>query len=154
MASGAGDEEGDPAGGRSSAAAACSRAMPVVQQRTGPLVSSVAGSFARLLCAQRRNCSAASASQPVIAARHPFQVDLEAGKRYAWCACGHSKKQPFCDGSHKKAAPKISSLKFKPEEAKEAWLCGCKYTKNPPYCDGTHKEDFIQKADLHSHPQL
>ena len=22
-------------------------------------------------------------------------------KRYAWCACGKSEKQPFCDGSHK-----------------------------------------------------
>lgn len=62
--------------------------------------------------------------------------------------------QPFCDGSHNRCAPEISPLRFKLEEAKEAWLCGCKYTKNPPYCDGTHKEDFVQKADLHSHPQL
>nr|XP_056720612.1 CDGSH iron-sulfur domain-containing protein 3, mitochondrial [Euleptes europaea] len=127
--------------------------MPVLQ-RTGPLVSSMGGSLARLLRSQRRTSSAASTAQPVIAAKHPFQVNLQAGKSYAWCACGHSKKQPFCDGSHKKAAPKISSLKFKPGETKEAWLCGCKCTKNPPYCDGTHKEDFVQKADLGSHPQL
>ncbi|XP_015267939.1 PREDICTED: CDGSH iron-sulfur domain-containing protein 3, mitochondrial [Gekko japonicus] len=126
--------------------------MPV-PWRTGRLLSSVAGSFARRLRSQRRTCSTASTAQPVIAAKEPFRVDLEAGKRYAWCACGHSKKQPFCDGSHKKAAPRISSLKFKPEEAKEAWLCGCKCTRNPPYCDGTHKEDFVQKAELGSHPQ-
>uniref|UniRef100_A0A8D0B3F5 Iron-binding zinc finger CDGSH type domain-containing protein n=1 Tax=Salvator merianae TaxID=96440 RepID=A0A8D0B3F5_SALMN len=101
-----------------------------------------------------RSGATSSSAQPVIAAKQPFQVDLQAGKRYAWCACGHSKKQPFCDGSHKKDAPKISPLRFEAEEAKEAWLCGCKYTKNPPYCDGTHKEDFVQKADLCSHPQL
>ncbi|XP_061445376.1 CDGSH iron-sulfur domain-containing protein 3, mitochondrial isoform X2 [Rhineura floridana] len=123
---------------------------------SGALVSFAARSFDRLVFPQIRCCSAASTSsaQPVIAAKHPFQVDLAAGKRYAWCACGHSQKQPFCDGSHKKGAPEITPLRFKLEEPKEAWLCGCKYTKNPPYCDGTHKEDFVQKADLHSHPQL
>lgn len=26
--------------------------------------------------------------------------DLIAGKRYLWCSCGRSAKQPFCDGSH------------------------------------------------------
>ena len=31
---------------------------------------------------------------------NPYQVELEAGKRYAWCRCGRSQKQPFCDGSH------------------------------------------------------
>ncbi|XP_062992575.1 CDGSH iron-sulfur domain-containing protein 3, mitochondrial [Elgaria multicarinata webbii] len=125
-------------------------------QRPGALVSSAAGSFAWIAFSQIRNCSAASTSsvRPVIAAKHPFQVDLKAGKGYAWCACGYSQKQPFCDGSHKKSAPEISPLRFKPEEAKEARLCGCKYTKNPPFCDGTHKEDFVQKADLHSQPQV
>ena len=33
----------------------------------------------------------------------PYQVELEARKRYAWCRCGRSQKQPFCDGSHKEA---------------------------------------------------
>ncbi|KAL8176036.1 UNVERIFIED_CONTAM: hypothetical protein K2H54_018775 [Gekko kuhli] len=66
--------------------------MPVAW-RTGPLLSSVVGSFARLLRSQRRTCSAASTTQPVVAAKEPFRVDLQAGKRYAWCACGHSKKQ-------------------------------------------------------------
>ncbi|KAF7239626.1 CDGSH iron-sulfur domain-containing protein 3, mitochondrial [Varanus komodoensis] len=129
--------------------------MPKLQA-VGALISPVAGSLARISFSQIRNCSAASASsaQPVIGAKHPFQVDLEAGKRYSWCSCGHSQKQPFCDGSHKKYAPKLSPLRFQLEEAKEAWLCGCKYTKNPPYCDGTHKEEFVQKANLHSQPLL
>ena len=29
-------------------------------------------------------------------------VEVEKGKSYYWCACGQSKKQPFCDGSHNK----------------------------------------------------
>ena len=32
------------------------------------------------------------------------RVNVEAGKSYWWCACGRSKKQPFCDGSHKGSA--------------------------------------------------
>ena len=32
-------------------------------------------------------------TQPVPAARLPCRVKVSAGKRYAWCACGHSKKQ-------------------------------------------------------------
>ena len=39
--------------------------------------------------------------KPIVAAREPFKVDVEAGKAYFWCACGRSKNQPFCDGSHK-----------------------------------------------------
>jgi CDGSH-type Zn-finger protein len=35
-----------------------------------------------------------------IAVKQPIQVELEVGKSYYWCSCGHSKKQPFCDGSH------------------------------------------------------
>ncbi|HVZ79925.1 MAG TPA: CDGSH iron-sulfur domain-containing protein [bacterium] len=77
-------------------------------------------------------------SEPNIAAKFPAKVELEAGKTYAWCACGHSKSQPFCDGSHK-AHPPFTPLVFKAEESKTAFLCQCKHSKNKPYCDGTHK---------------
>ena len=40
-------------------------------------------------------------TEPVVAAKAPAKVTVEAGKDYWWCACGKSKKQPFCDGSHK-----------------------------------------------------
>lgn len=90
--------------------------------------------------------------QPVIAAKQPFPVELKAGKKYAWCACGHSRSQPFCDGAHKKAAPGISPLRFTPEEDKTVWLCGCKCTRSPPYCDGTHKEEAVQGAQLSPQP--
>jgi len=38
--------------------------------------------------------------QPRIAATHPTKVELEAGKTYFFCGCGHSATQPFCDGAH------------------------------------------------------
>lgn len=66
------------------------------------------------------------------------KVQLEAGKKYAWCTCSFSSDQPFCDGSHRKhkATP---SLAFEVDTDGEVSLCGCKQTKNPPYCDGSHK---------------
>lgn len=69
--------------------------------------------------------------------RKPTQVHLEAGKKYYWCACGFSKNQPFCDGSHKGTG--IHPVAFTAEETKDAWLCLCKQTAKAPFCDGTHK---------------
>jgi len=40
-------------------------------------------------------------SEPKCAAKQPIAVPLEASKTYHWCACGLSKGQPFCDGTHK-----------------------------------------------------
>ena len=39
-------------------------------------------------------------ADPIPAQKEPYKVSVEAGKKYFWCACGRSKKQPFCDGSH------------------------------------------------------
>jgi len=75
--------------------------------------------------------------EPEIAQKSPYVVDLESGKDYFWCACGQSKKQPFCDGSHK--VTEFKPLCFTANETARAWLCGCKRSKNPPFCDGTHK---------------
>jgi CDGSH iron-sulfur domain-containing protein 3 len=77
---------------------------------------------------------------PKCAAAHPVSVTVEPGKIYAWCTCGLSEKQPFCDGKHKAIEGNpYKSLKVEFEEAKEVWFCQCKQTKNPPYCDGSHK---------------
>ncbi|HEB52716.1 MAG TPA: CDGSH iron-sulfur domain-containing protein [bacterium] len=38
-------------------------------------------------------------SRPEIPQRAPFVMDCQPGK-YAWCTCGLSQKQPFCDGAH------------------------------------------------------
>ena len=66
----------------------------------------------------------------------PVVVPLEKGKSYAWCACGASSDQPWCNGSHLGGAK--SPLVFRADEDSKAALCGCKKTKNPPYCDGSH----------------
>jgi CDGSH iron-sulfur domain-containing protein 3 len=75
--------------------------------------------------------------KPIVAAREPFKVDVQAGKAYYWCACGLSKNQPFCDGSHKGSG--FTPQAYKADADKTVWLCGCKQTKNAPLCDGTHK---------------
>lgn len=75
-------------------------------------------------------------SERVIAQKAPYQAQLEAGKVYAWCACGRSTKQPFCDGTHK--GSDIRPIVFKAEKDEEVWFCGCKQTGDQPYCDGTH----------------
>ena len=72
-----------------------------------------------------------------VAAKEPIPVELEAGKTYAWCTCGHSTKQPFCDGSHKETD--FTPLVFTAEESKTAYFCTCKQTDNPGFCDGSHK---------------
>lgn len=75
-------------------------------------------------------------SEAKIAAKEPAGVELDAERGYAWCTCGRSAKQPFCDGAHKETG--FTPMRFKPEQSGEAWLCQCKQTKNGPYCDGTH----------------
>jgi CDGSH iron-sulfur domain-containing protein 3 len=74
--------------------------------------------------------------EPKIAQKSPFQVQLEAGKDYFWCACGQSKKQPFCDGSHKGSS--FTPKKFAVDATATYNLCGCKASDDMPYCDGSH----------------
>lgn len=68
----------------------------------------------------------------------PIEVKLEANRQYYWCACGLSKSQPFCDGSHKGTS--FTPFVFSVEQSKSAWLCTCKKTSNKPFCDGTHNK--------------
>ena len=77
-------------------------------------------------------------STPVRASDTPFAVAVEQGKDYWWCACGLSKSQPFCDGSHK--ATDLRPTQFTAAETATVYLCGCKSSGNKPYCDGTHKK--------------
>jgi CDGSH-type Zn-finger protein len=63
-----------------------------------------------------------------VAGKVPQMEQLEEGKKYAWCSCGISENQPWCNGAHK-------GSDFSP---KTAAMCMCKQTKNPPYCDGAH----------------
>ncbi|MEC7584619.1 MAG: CDGSH iron-sulfur domain-containing protein [Planctomycetota bacterium] len=74
-------------------------------------------------------------TKPEISKRGPYVLDCEPGT-YAWCACGKSSKQPYCDGSHAGTGivPKIEEVT---EARKVAW-CGCKHSKNGAFCDGSH----------------
>ncbi len=74
-------------------------------------------------------------SQPTIAQKSPFVKDMPAGTSH-WCACGQSKNQPFCDGSHQ--GTPFTPVKVVLTEAKKVAWCGCKHSKNAPYCDGSH----------------
>ena len=76
-------------------------------------------------------------AEPVIAQKAPYAVEVEAGKSYWWCACGKSKQQPFCDGSHK--GSEFSPVEYKAEQAGKVYFCGCKHSGNGALCDGTHK---------------
>ncbi len=73
---------------------------------------------------------------PIVAQKTPIQVELEPGE-YWWCACGRSKSQPFCDGSHDGTG--ITPVRMEITEKSSVYLCGCKYTATPPFCDGAHQ---------------
>ena len=71
-----------------------------------------------------------------IAQKSPYAIDVEAGKKYFWCACGKSATQPFCDGTHK--GSEFVPLAYTAEAAKTLYFCGCKASGKAPLCDGTH----------------
>ncbi|MSO81010.1 MAG: CDGSH iron-sulfur domain-containing protein [Alphaproteobacteria bacterium] len=72
----------------------------------------------------------------VIAAREPIEVEVEAGRRYRWCACGRSATQPFCDDTHKGTG--ISPMMYVAKTTEKLWFCRCKHSSDKPFCDGTH----------------
>ena len=68
----------------------------------------------------------------------PIEVDVIKGKNYAWCSCGLSKNQPFCDNSHK--GSEFNPVIYKAKETKKVSLCACKQTDDRPFCDGSHSK--------------
>lgn len=76
--------------------------------------------------------------EPTIAQKGPFPVEVIEGKSYFWCACGQSKRQPFCDGSHKGTG--FEPIKYTADSSKKVFLCGCKHSAKAPLCDGTHSK--------------
>ena len=102
-------------------------------------------------------------TEPVVAQKAPYGVEVESGKTYFWCTCGKSSKQPFCDGSHSNGShsngshsdgshsdgshsdgsethSEFAPMKFEAEESKLLYFCGCKASQNKPFCDGSHKK--------------
>ena len=76
-------------------------------------------------------------SEPESPQKAPYPVEVEQGKTYYWCACGRSKNQPFCDGSHK--GSEFNPVAYTAEKSAKVYFCGCKKSANKPLCDGTHK---------------
>jgi len=77
-------------------------------------------------------------NEPHIGGRAPVPVEVESGKSYWWCACGLSKSQPFCDGSHK--VTQFTPIEFKAEKNERVFFCTCKRSGRKPTCDGSHKK--------------
>ncbi len=76
-------------------------------------------------------------NKPKIADKSPLLLEMQVGTYY-WCACGQSKNQPFCDGSHQgtEFVPKPIDI----DQVQSVFWCRCKRSENAPFCDGTHKE--------------
>src|SRR3970040_1307783 len=87
------------------------------------------------------------APAPEIARLKPYLVTVTKGRTYLWCACGRSRNQPFCDGSHKGTA--FQPVRWKADETEEKLFCACKHTAAQPFCDGTHNRlsDTYAAAD-------
>lgn len=75
-------------------------------------------------------------ADPEIAAKEPFSVQVEEGKKYFWCACGRSENQPFCDGRH--SGTGLTPVMYEAERSRTVFFCGCKQTARAPLCDGSH----------------
>jgi len=77
-------------------------------------------------------------AEPVAAQKSPYMVTVEAGKKYFWCACGRSSKQPFCYGSH--SGTGLAPVMYQAEASKDVYFCGCKASGKKPFCDGSHQQ--------------
>jgi CDGSH-type Zn-finger protein len=65
----------------------------------------------------------------------PHFIDVIEGETYAWCACGRSRNQPFCDGSHK--GGDVKPLSYTAGTSCEVVFCGCKTSDRAPICGGS-----------------
>jgi len=73
----------------------------------------------------------------VIAGLRSIKLETEPGT-YWWCACGRSKNQPFCDGSHEITG--FLPLKVDIRKKMIVKWCTCKRTQTPPFCDHSHRD--------------
>ena len=69
-----------------------------------------------------------------------IKIKVAKGKSYAWCSCGLSKNQPFCDGSHKEDEQGRKPVIY--ESVRDGFInfCSCRKTQHPPLCDGSHRQ--------------
>lgn len=67
----------------------------------------------------------------------PYVRD-EKPRKVAWCACGESANQPYCDGSHSRLNTGKSPIVVEISEPKKVAWCGCRRSEKKPFCDGSH----------------
>ncbi len=78
--------------------------------------------------------------EPKISKKAPYVIEEKEGTKVAWCSCGLSVTQPYCDGSHKKENTGFTPIVIQIEKTGIIAWCGCKHSNNKPFCDGTHKK--------------
>lgn len=74
-------------------------------------------------------------AEPIVFSKAPIVQPTDPGT-YWWCACGRSRTQPFCDGSHRGTGLEPMKVELT-QPTRVAW-CTCKRSATKPYCDGTH----------------
>lgn len=77
-------------------------------------------------------------TDPIRTQDWPYATEVEEGKTYYYCACGRSKTQPFCDGSHQ--GTDITPIAYTAEKTESVYFCACRESKSPPFCDGSHNK--------------
>ncbi len=73
-------------------------------------------------------------SPPKVPQVGPYPVQVKEGRTYAWCSCGLSATQPWCDGAHRGTG--FEPVVFVPPLDGTYYMCGCKRSDNKPYCFG------------------
>jgi CDGSH-type Zn-finger protein len=86
-------------------------------------------------------------TEPYQAGFKSIPLEMQPGTYY-WCACGQSKNQPFCDGSHK--VTEFVPVEVVITEARKYSWCACKKSSKKPFCDGSHKQlpEFITHMEM------
>lgn len=95
---------------------------------------------------EKRTLPVPGPDTPEMPQRGPYVVQVVAERTYAWCSCGRSRAQPWCDGSHRGTA--FLPVVFEAPISGEFHMCGCKQSENPPYCFGTCRGHTPENAKL------
>merc|ERR1719420_598347 len=73
--------------------------------------------------------------RPVIPQYQPYVLYLSAKQTYMWCACGHSKTQPWYD--KETCAPWCRPRAYTPKYDGWKSICACKHSNQRPIGDTT-----------------
>jgi CDGSH-type Zn-finger protein len=79
-----------------------------------------------------------SDDEPLCPMTRPIVQQEQQGTTRWWCACGRSKSQPFCDGSH--AGTRFQPIEVEVQETRVVAWCTCKKSAKGPMCDGSHSK--------------